>query len=46
MANNIIDFAVAFSVIVATIMFAYGGVLYVTGAAGGKRRSRRRTKSC
>jgi hypothetical protein len=36
MANNIIDFAVAFSVIVATIMFAYGGVLYVTGAAGGE----------
>lgn len=36
LANNIINFAVAFSVIVATLMFAYGGVLYVTGAAGGE----------
>lgn len=34
-ANNVITFAVAFSVIVATLMFAYGGILYVTAASGG-----------
>lgn len=33
LANNLIGFGVAFSVIVATIMFAYAGVLYVTAAA-------------
>jgi hypothetical protein len=35
LANNIINFAVAVSVFVATLVFAYGGILYVTGAAGG-----------
>lgn len=33
LANNIITFAVAFSVIVATLMFAYGGILYLTAAS-------------
>ncbi len=33
LANNVINFAVAFSVIVATLMFAYAGILYVTAAS-------------
>ncbi|MES2135031.1 MAG: hypothetical protein V4449_02225 [Patescibacteria group bacterium] len=33
LANNVINFGVAFSVIVATLMFAYAGVLYVTAAS-------------
>ncbi len=33
LANNIIRFAVAFSVIAATLMFAYAGALYFTAAA-------------
>ena len=33
LANNLITFAVSFSVIVATLMFAYGGVLYLTAAS-------------
>lgn len=32
-ANSIISFSVAFSVVVATLVFAYGGILYVTAAA-------------
>lgn len=36
LANNLITFGVALSVFVATLMFAYGGVLYVTGASGGQ----------
>ena len=35
-ANNVISFAVAASVIVATLMFAYGGFLYLTGPSGGE----------
>ncbi len=31
--NNVIRFAVAFSVVVATLMFVYAGALYVTSAA-------------
>lgn len=33
LANNIVRFAVAFTVIVATLMFAYAGALYFTAAA-------------
>jgi hypothetical protein len=33
LANNIITFAVYLSVFVATLMFAYGGILYVAGSA-------------
>lgn len=33
LARNLINFAVAFSVIVATLMFTYAGVLYFTSAA-------------
>jgi len=33
LANNVINFAIAFSVIVATLMFAYAGILYVTAAS-------------
>ncbi len=35
LANNLIKFSVAFSVIVATIMFAYAGILYLTAAGKG-----------
>lgn len=35
LGNNIINFGVAFSVIVATLMFAYAGILYVTAASAG-----------
>ena len=33
LANNLINFAVYLSVFVATLMFAYGGFLYVSGSA-------------
>ncbi|MBI3574029.1 hypothetical protein HY090_03180 [Candidatus Kaiserbacteria bacterium] len=36
LADNLIKFAVSVSVFVATLMFAYGGILYVTSAAGGE----------
>ncbi len=35
LAQNVINFGIAFSVIVATLMFAYAGILYVTSASGG-----------
>jgi len=35
LANNVIQFGVAFSVIVASLMFAYAGLLYVTAAGAG-----------
>ncbi len=35
LSNNVINFGVAFSVIVATLMFAYAGILYVTAAGAG-----------
>jgi len=35
LANNVINFGVAFSVIVATLMFAYAGLLYVTAGGAG-----------
>ncbi|MES2014412.1 MAG: pilin [Patescibacteria group bacterium] len=35
LANNVINFGVAFSVVVATLMFAYAGILYVTAAGKG-----------
>lgn len=33
LANNMVGFAVAFSTVVATLMFAYAGILYVTAAS-------------
>jgi hypothetical protein len=36
LANHIISFAVGFSVIVGTLMFAYGGVLYFSASGGGE----------
>ncbi|MES2135201.1 MAG: hypothetical protein V4449_03115 [Patescibacteria group bacterium] len=33
LANNVINFGVAFSVIVATLMFAYAGIMYVSAAS-------------
>jgi hypothetical protein len=36
LADNIIAFAMGFSVIIATIMFAYGGILYVTAPSAGE----------
>ena len=33
LANNVINFGVAFSVVVATLMFVYAGILYVTAAS-------------
>lgn len=35
LSNNVINFGIAFSVIVATLMFAYAGILYVTAAGVG-----------
>lgn len=35
LSNNVINFGIAFSVIVATLMFAYAGILYVTAAGAG-----------
>ncbi len=35
LANNVINFGIAFSVVVATLMFAYAGILYVTAAGKG-----------
>lgn len=35
LGNNAINFGVAFSVIIATLMFAYAGILYVTAASAG-----------
>lgn len=35
LSSNVINFAIAFSVIIATLMFAYAGVLYVTAAGAG-----------
>jgi hypothetical protein len=36
LANNLINFAIGFSVIVGTLMFAYGGVLYFSASGGGE----------
>ena len=33
LSSNVINFAIAFSVIIATLMFAYAGILYVTAAS-------------
>ncbi len=35
LGSNVINFGVAFSVIVATLMFAYAGILYVTAGGAG-----------
>lgn len=35
LANNVIQFGVAFSIIIAALMFAYAGILYVTAAGAG-----------
>ncbi|MES2014828.1 MAG: pilin [Patescibacteria group bacterium] len=35
LGNNVISFGIAFSVIIATLMFAYAGILYVTAAGKG-----------
>ncbi len=35
LANNVINFGVGFSVVVATLMFAYAGILYTTAATSG-----------
>ncbi|TAJ13163.1 hypothetical protein EPO56_03380, partial [Patescibacteria group bacterium] len=36
LSNNVITFAIGFAVIVATLMFAYAGILYVTAANAGQ----------
>lgn len=35
LSNNVINFGIVFSVVVATLMFAYAGILYVTAAGVG-----------
>lgn len=35
LSNNVINFGIVFSVVVATLMFAYAGILYVTAAGAG-----------
>ncbi|TAJ15820.1 hypothetical protein EPO56_00810, partial [Patescibacteria group bacterium] len=44
LSNNVINFAIAFSVIVATLMFAYAGILYVTAANAGQEQIKKAHK--